>query len=685
MVTILSIAGKNLPRETGFQVDRELENIIVGGRVSLDKKHEAALDSDLTVSGIKSFVRDRAVNYAPEGITTELGISGEIARLLRKAPDTGIIYASMSEEEVDGFVNVSRKRMQVKFADQFGRGGWTNLAIVRDLADKAGISVVVNVYEYWVRQFEAPDTQSFISSLQNLVGPFKPKYLFLNDTLFILDQKSLGKDWTGSAKVKSLVASCNQRENLMVLPKKLRLSGGQGPFDSSHYEGSMTLASRSGTVKIGNHEFTFHDYGTSEELRTTQSEETVEQSSETRLTTGVKTKTVTILVSGIDAFGNTAFPKRETVEKYAVSPSAKTTTVTFSGSASAASSPNATETLVEKEDTFHKYEYTHYRYQQPRLVAKYKAISRKVVPALILVRLGIANANQIVVKPEALFEESIVKYDSDTGDLLEETTRTTGHIIGISDITADVNAPTTWVAEADLPLQPVPVTLPYVGWPYNYDISSDTDGAGATVDDTDARTVRVYKSKATRNGAKAKFRVTMLSNQVVRSEHKKYQQMSKRLYQVKTVTRQLTADIPIPTNLNIYSITTETKSIAGDVPAYPARYRGMQIWVEKTIPDGEGPVAEISDGNIIDWAQATQMLEEVAWQFTTNRRFTQITLPGNLPVDVGMPVVNDGLKHSASGIAVDSFGERAFISAYSRTKDASDGSLTTSITIEGEI
>ena len=159
-----------------------------------------------------------------------------------------------------------------------------------------------------------------------------------------------------------------------------------------------------------------------------------------------------------------------------------------------------------------------------------------------------------------------------------------------------------------------------------------------------------------------------------------YQPVTKDTVQVKT-----TEFVVDPNANRFWNVTITFKTIpASSEPFNWVEKRKLEVYAEKII-GGTGVSVEVSDGNIVDWENAENIVEEIAWQFENNGvRRTTVSLDGEVYVDTGWGVSSGSLVNTASKIGARSLGSRAKVSSYTRSKSSS-GSATTEIIVEGEL
>lgn len=641
--------GTDISKVSAYSVEMTSDNLIPNGAVTVDKKAKESLEDTVLVSGLRMKVKEKNLSISRNRISTNLTLVGEIDDLLQKSVDTSIVYISFSPDEADSFENASRSIIKGRIGDAFGRGAWTNLIVLRDIASLLGFTVVTNIYEYWIKQFEVSDTETIFSAIQKLVNIFKPKLFYRDNVLYVL-QAFEPEEWQGLATIPAKVEAINQRESSYLLPKKIRLLGGMGAFDPSKYAGTMRLGSRSGNVTVGEHSYYWRDFGSSETTTETLSEQTFSEDKSSSEVETNKTKTVWKRTSGVDAFGNNSYLRYEQVDKYKQDMKGK-------------------EVFDEGEELFNKHEYTHWRYTNPRLTFSAKAYKKKVLKftdnkddtctaAVASMSVGDSSIDVVETKDEkeAIFQETVLTYEKKTGRLKSKVIRKTADIVALRAPTRlnDKSWVTVW--------KYVPI----------HEVVTDAETA-----------VQLFKIDDGSGDGTLDTKVPFRKDYPIEIQYTDYKQISKKYYTMSEVTYTLS---PKFRNSLVYDSRARYLQIpAGDVPTNRIDYRKMQIWVEKEIEGGTGPTIEISDGNIIDWKQAADILEEISWQFTSNRRYTTFDLVGEIPIDAGVGVKSITLTHAKSGISAESLGEYPIISAISRQKDASSGTSTTTIAVEGRL
>lgn len=140
--------------------------------------------SDIEFKGIGGMVT--SVEHSGKGSgwqTTVAGVSA-VGKLIHKSPARTLMYMSMSQVEIDEFdlackgdySNLDYIPMIKKCSEQTQLDGWKAHDIIRDLFEKAGVfdEIVINVYNFWVKQIEASNTSSYFDSAMSVVNFLKP-------------------------------------------------------------------------------------------------------------------------------------------------------------------------------------------------------------------------------------------------------------------------------------------------------------------------------------------------------------------------------------------------------------------------------------------------------------------------------------------------------------------------------
>lgn len=166
----------------------------------------------------------------------------------------------------------------------------------------------------------------------------------------------------------------------------------------------------------------------------------------------------------------------------------------------------------------------------------------------------------------------------------------------------------------------------------------------------------------------------------------RYRQQTPTMYEKTTYHRSIGA---LRRRLGDGNHSISSDHIRGKVPKYAPKYRTMQVYAEKVW--GNDPMAMpafiISNSNIIDWADAAAILEDILkdnidFDYTVQRTYV---MPAELEADIGWSVDFPETKVGINGVVQEVDVTDGHIASYSVAKDAQAGTVQTTLVVEGKV
>lgn len=718
------IAAAYRTNELSFSVSKEMDSIVPTGSVTVHGFLDADVGDSIVISGISGYVREIDRRVTRSSIETTFSLSDKIGNIFRTAPSVDLIFSTMTQSEADAYLekNDTRAEVRVKIGDEFGREGWTNIDILKSLGQASAESskrfrVVTNIYKYWIKQFEVSTSDTYLEAAMRLAGIFRPQFFFRGGTLFIL-KRGKYKTWMGNVRVGSTVAGFHQRDLLNEKPYKLTVRGGLGEFRVDKYpklssifstdtasaiqEAGSTgkakkraedaLKDKRHTVYKNMGPYTIGPQYRTQQLTPEQTEalkkdlEPIPEPTHIELSSGgnrllgvkwigklSKTKTESTASRATDFWDSsyqgpdgrlaiqdiyTQFSTTEITREFMVDLFGneheffrhtvnRTKGIDLDGGALPKSldKPGA---IISEELVFTSYDPATLTpaYETPRITAVDTYVRKK----LLKPKNGVWTVTTDI-EPATYKRERWI-FEKDTGNLLRRTSMTWGPVAVLD-------------TQQVIPGSP-PKAIPLV------EMSTDRAGDSSVIADFISPVGLELKQFS------AEYRLD--ENRIIEEEKEIHDFMSKDSIQI--INLRLRIDPNTSTNETMESSVRTVTST--DISFNRKERRKMEVYAEKIL-GGTGPSVEVSDGNIVDWEQAEDILNEINWQFDSDgKRLTTIEIPGEIFVDAGWGV-SGTMLHSAAGVASKGMGERARISSYERSKDAGAGTARTTITVEGEL
>lgn len=192
----------------------------------------------VTFKGVKGIVTSKEISASGDGgYVTVLNCASEIAVAVRKAPLKSLMYMSMTPDEkvefdisCEGDYSSLDYIPLIKICDpKTFLGGWKSNDVIQDLANRAGLEVVCNVYSYWLRQVNASNSNSYMETILSLVNFLNPIVYEQDGVIYILERDAV---YRGGTLNLSKVQNVTQRYtyNFDSKAKYFKVKGGYGQW-----------------------------------------------------------------------------------------------------------------------------------------------------------------------------------------------------------------------------------------------------------------------------------------------------------------------------------------------------------------------------------------------------------------------------------------------------------------------
>ncbi len=173
---------------------------------------------------------------------------------------------------------------------------------------------------------------------------------------------------------------------------------------------------------------------------------------------------------------------------------------------------------------------------------------------------------------------------------------------------------------------------------------------------------------------------------VVEEKSIRYRQMTPTMYQKATYHRNIGA---LRRRLGDGTHSMSCENIRGRVPKYAPKYRTMQVYAEKIWGSDpmEVPALIVSNSNIVDWADAEAILQDILrnnvdFDYTVQRTYV---VPGEIEMEIGWQIDFPEVKVGIGGMIYLASVTDGHIASYSVVKDAGEGAVRTTIVVEGKV
>jgi hypothetical protein len=182
------------------------------------------------------------------GWATEIKGFGTGYELMSKAPKKTRSYLSMTTEEYDEFmwefggslgktIDYLEYVPLIRTGDDFGNGAWTATAIMENIVNLLGLTLVTNIIDYDVRQFSIQAGTPFIDGIVDLIKIYEPIIYEVEGMLFILEGLGTETAYIGGTYNPVECSVTNQEIIDAVPPEQLAVNGVLGQFFPDKYRG----------------------------------------------------------------------------------------------------------------------------------------------------------------------------------------------------------------------------------------------------------------------------------------------------------------------------------------------------------------------------------------------------------------------------------------------------------------
>jgi len=374
-------------------------------------------NADITFKGMQGFVVERRISAAEGGWISEIICNEDIGRLARKAPRKSLMYMSMTERELEDFQIACKENYSnldyvplIRICDPEDRtGGWNSNDVISDLANRAGITVYNNCYNYWLRQIHASSGSSFMDTILSIISFLMPIVYTSAGVVYLLDDPLHG----GVVELDKLkVVSQREVLNPDAQVTQIKVKGGMGKWIRSKYKGYTQDPKESTVTTVSEKEsavmMKVTMSGTTETIDKMTGKKTVADgayTASTPMSKPMNDKTTAVETWMLDVFGN---------PKYMISKQV-TTYNTLVGEVTA------------KRIESHEYEFTGEGYERPRLKKMVATVGR--YSWMIVQTWG---AKYRYFKPMVDLITTVRTY-ADNGALLEEYETRETDVVRLSD------------------------------------------------------------------------------------------------------------------------------------------------------------------------------------------------------------------------------------------------------------
>lgn len=238
VLTLKDTAGQ-ISGIDSYRISRRRDSIGVDFSLTFPKIINIEAGSQVSFKGIDGIAATREIRSTPNGYITIINGVSIIGELIRKAPKKTLMYMSMTAAEIDQFKVDTKEDYDdldyiplIKQCDAMsGTNGWNCQDVISDLAAKAGLTMVVNTYNYWLKQVQASSNSSYFETILSLVNFLRPIIYSDEDNVIYIIDRPLS---SGSIEI-SRNTNLNQRSsyNFESKTKYFYVEGGMGKWDRS--------------------------------------------------------------------------------------------------------------------------------------------------------------------------------------------------------------------------------------------------------------------------------------------------------------------------------------------------------------------------------------------------------------------------------------------------------------------
>lgn len=218
--------------------------------------------SDSRLSRNREFIV-KNVNYEEDGTggltTTVSGFSLEYL-YTRKAPNYDLCFITLSQSDIDEYKEAGRNmdaKYYIRGGNYYGVGGWKMHSIVNKLATFMGLSVEINLPNFWVKEHTISIGSTFFEGITSLISVFEPILLISGNKLYILERGGAGTLNAGYINTGGRQTTRSIDREHKPVPGCIRVEGQEGRYIAAkdpsstfaYYAGGLsTTKTYSGTV-----------------------------------------------------------------------------------------------------------------------------------------------------------------------------------------------------------------------------------------------------------------------------------------------------------------------------------------------------------------------------------------------------------------------------------------------------
>lgn len=239
LVLTLNETSEEISGIDSYTISRQRDSLGVDFSITFPGVVEVTDGAQVSFKDIEGIITSHEIRVTPGGYATIVNCVSIIGELIHKSPKKTLMYMSMTAAEINEFkVNTKEEYDDLDYIplikqcdEDSGINGWNCHDVIADLASKAGLTVVVNTYNYWLKQVQASSNSSYFETILSLVSFLKPIiYSDEDNVIYIIERPLMG----GSIElVKSMNLSQRSSYSFESKTQYFYVEGGYGKWDRS--------------------------------------------------------------------------------------------------------------------------------------------------------------------------------------------------------------------------------------------------------------------------------------------------------------------------------------------------------------------------------------------------------------------------------------------------------------------
>ena len=237
LVLTLKDTAEEISGIDSYTESRRRDSIGIDFSLTFPKVVDIEDGLQVSFKDIEGIVTSHEIRATPGGYMTVVNGVSIIGELIRKSPKKTLMYMSMTAVEIDEFKVDTKEEYDdldyiplIKQCDpDSGLNGWNCHDVIADLASKAGLTIVVNTYNYWLKQVQASSNSSYFETILSLVNFLRPiVYSDEDNIIYIIERPLRG----GSIEIlRNMNLSQRSSYNFESKTKYFYVEGGYGKWD----------------------------------------------------------------------------------------------------------------------------------------------------------------------------------------------------------------------------------------------------------------------------------------------------------------------------------------------------------------------------------------------------------------------------------------------------------------------